>query len=204
MWAPLVALHFLPHSTKNIRSDRCSNFPDSLNTNTVDGLLHIPPEIKIQGCQVRRAPSSVNHSASERHLGYVARATACPPSVPTTIPSSTNVKMENLVSLSFILHLFHVSVVFQCKNMIIWNPTMTFGTHCIINCYLGGFKELHVADYTGSSWHGAELVSSRQPAPRSNRFTRKLISLLQEQCQLQRLFLAFTGYPFPLWPPVPL
>jgi hypothetical protein len=47
----------------------------------------------------------------------------CLPSLPTTIPSSTNLEMEDLVSLS---------VVFHSNTIIIWNPTMTFGTHCIL------------------------------------------------------------------------
>jgi hypothetical protein len=53
--------YFLPHSSKNIRSDRCCSFSDSLfqvlnvvNMNTAEELLHVSLEIKIQGCQVRR------------------------------------------------------------------------------------------------------------------------------------------------------
>jgi hypothetical protein len=47
------------------------------------------------------SPFCVNHSACERHLGYVARATSCPPSLP---PHSRQ------------FHLFHVSVVFHSNS----------------------------------------------------------------------------------------
>jgi hypothetical protein len=59
-----AAFHFLPQSIKNISSDRCSGFPDSpfqvltvVNTNTVDDLLHIPPEIKIDEQTKATAPT---------------------------------------------------------------------------------------------------------------------------------------------------
>jgi hypothetical protein len=54
-----------------------------------------------------------------------------PPHQLKTNPSSANLEMENLVSLSFIWHRFHVSVMFHSNNIIILNPTTTFGTHCV-------------------------------------------------------------------------
>jgi hypothetical protein len=77
MWAPLVVLQtskwystFCHTQPENIRSDRCSSFPDLLfhvldivNMNIADDLLHIPPEIRIQGCQVQRVWGSLLPSA---------------------------------------------------------------------------------------------------------------------------------------------
>jgi hypothetical protein len=60
-------------------------------------------------------PSCVNHCASECHLGHVTRTTLWPPFPPLSpFPP------------------VYVSVVFHSNNLIIWNPTMTFGTHCVL------------------------------------------------------------------------
>jgi hypothetical protein len=68
-WVPLVTaniyavFHFLLHSTKNMSSDRCK---------TADDLLRIPPEIKTQRCQTRRAWGRI---ASPWLLGHTTCAT---------------------------------------------------------------------------------------------------------------------------------
>jgi hypothetical protein len=117
-----VVFHFLAHSTKNIRSDRCSNFPDSLfqvfnvvNTNTVDGLLHIPPETKIQGCQVWRAWGSM-----------------LPPAPPNPVPWKCLIKkFRNNVGLvrRTVLLKYHIVIINlgYCANR---SPT------CLGNCVM--------------------------------------------------------------------
>jgi hypothetical protein len=122
----------------------CCGF--SLNTRryyvALESQIQILQATKQAAVSFELSPSCVNHSASERHLGHVARAIAFPSSLPP--------------------HHYPQYHLFLSNNVTIWNPTMTFGTHFMLwwnNALLDNGLLKHVSGTT--SWNSPLLSNAR-------------------------------------------